>query len=342
MLLTNENNFVELLVKNFARSQNQINTLNESDSELIKISDELFLAATTDSICEEIQEGLYDNPYMIGWMTVSVNVSDLAAVGASPLGILLNQTFLHDHTEEFITELQKGINDACNTYSIPVLGGDTNYSSVLQMSATALGIVKNKVMKRKGCMPEEMIYSSAKLGEGNAFAFSKLTKKKQRYNFLPMARIKEGILLREFASCCMDTSDGMFSTLDQLMRVNNLGLCIDQPIENFISKQAASICKENNIPKWFMLAGIHGEYELLFTISKENENEFLSTANSINWFPIKLGKVIPFPEIKIQLYNKMQSVNTGEIRNMFNNPNVDIHYFISELMKIDNNFRRIK
>lgn len=82
-----ENNFFARLTSSFQRSPQQINHLNESDSELLRLDNDSILAITTDCIVEEIETGLYDDPYLIGWMLVVVNLSDLAAVGARPLGL---------------------------------------------------------------------------------------------------------------------------------------------------------------------------------------------------------------------------------------------------------------
>jgi thiamine-monophosphate kinase len=78
-----ENQKINKLLSDFRRSPHQLNKPHESDAEIIKLNDAL-LAITTDSISEEILTGLYDDPYIIGWMIVTVNMSDLAAVGSSP------------------------------------------------------------------------------------------------------------------------------------------------------------------------------------------------------------------------------------------------------------------
>src|SRR5512140_1768490 len=136
-----ENRFIEFLVRDLPRSPCQVNALQESDAELINIPGTgSILAITTDSIIEEIETGLYSDPFLIGWMTVMVNASDLAAVGATPLGILLNETLPGELSEPFVSELQRGIKEACEVCGMPVLGGDTNRSASFQMGGTALGI----------------------------------------------------------------------------------------------------------------------------------------------------------------------------------------------------------
>lgn len=335
-----ENLFVENLVKSFKRSVHQINKLQESDAELLELPNcKTILALTTDGICEEIEQKIYDDPYMIGWMTVTANLSDLAAVGASPLGILLNQTFTHELSADYISKLQKGIADATDVYGTFIFGGDTNYSSVMQMSGTALGVIENgKPMMRIGCNIGDIVYTSGKLGNGNTFAFSKLAGTNHSVDFKPNARLLEGKLLSKYASSCMDTSDGFFATLDQLIRINNLGFRISNTIHEYINAETINLCDSQKIPYWFMLAGIHGEFELVFTISPKKEKEFISEAEVINWHPIKLGKIITEPKVECLLNNKFQDIDTGGIRNLLNETDKNIQYLLAELMRIEKQF----
>ena len=101
-----ENRMVEKLARAFRRSPAQLNCMNESDAEIISLgSGDLKLAITTDSVVEEIASGLYNDAYMIGWMAATVNFSDLAAVGASPLGLLIAETLFSGLPESFVLEM---------------------------------------------------------------------------------------------------------------------------------------------------------------------------------------------------------------------------------------------
>ncbi|MBP1683766.1 MAG: hypothetical protein H6Q27_1333, partial [Ignavibacteriaceae bacterium] len=103
-----ENKIINSLISGFERSPHQLNYPHESDAEIIQLNDNTKLAITTDSISEEISTGLYDDPYLIGWMIVTVNMSDLAAVGASPLGILISEIIPKEFSRVKIKELQNG------------------------------------------------------------------------------------------------------------------------------------------------------------------------------------------------------------------------------------------
>ncbi len=245
-----ENKLINKLIESFERSPIQLNKPHESDAEIIQLNDNTKLAITTDSISEEISTGLYDDPYLIGWMIVTVNMSDLAAVGASPIGILVSEIIPKNFGDEKVTELQRGISDACRAYNTFVLGGDTNEGEKLVLTGTAIGIInKEKPLTRLGCKPGDILFSSGKLGSGNAYAISKLVSQTHSFiNYKPFAQIKNCNVISKYASCCMDTSDGFISTVDQLMRLNNVGFEIGSDWLNAIDDTALEICKKPQHP----------------------------------------------------------------------------------------------
>src|ERR1043165_3595224 len=117
---------VKKIAGNFLRHPNQINGLFEADAEIIDFRGQSaeHLVFKADGIHEEIREGLYKDPYLIGWMAVTVTISDLAAVGADPLGILLSLELPQDYSETWMAKFQQGLNEACIAYGVSILGGD--------------------------------------------------------------------------------------------------------------------------------------------------------------------------------------------------------------------------
>ena len=138
----------------------------------------------------------------------------------------------------------------------------------LVLTGTAIGIIKNEnTLSRVGCKPDDILYSSGKLGSGNAYAISKLISKTgSSINYKPEARIKLISSINKYATACMDTSDGLIATLDQLMRLNNVGFELKEDLEKVIDEDALKYSKNLNIPSWLLFAGQHGEFELVFTI----------------------------------------------------------------------------
>jgi thiamine-monophosphate kinase len=332
-----ENKLVNKLIESFERSPMQLNKPHDSDAEIIQLNDTTKLAITTDSISEEISTGLYDDPYMIGWMIVTVNMSDLAAVGATPLGILISEIIPKNFGDEKVTELQRGISDACRAYNTFVLGGDTNEGEKLVLTGTAIGIInKEKPLTRLGCKTGDILFSSGKLGSGNAYAISKLISQTNSFtNYQPLARINYSSVINKYASCCMDTSDGLIATLDQLMRLNNVGFEIGSDWLNAIDDTALKYVKDFNIPAWLLLAGQHGEFELIFTIPKDSKDAFLEESLNSGFEPIELGKVIPEKEVKIDIYGELIPINSTLIRNLPTEANGDINHYLKMLLEYD-------
>jgi thiamine-monophosphate kinase len=288
-----ENRVLAGLVSSFSRSPLQMNGHQESDAELLRFPGrQEVLVLSTDSVVEEIETGLYDDPYLMGWMTVVVNASDLAAMGACPVGILLNETLPSHADEAFLARLQSGIRDACESCGFNVLGGDTNFSSHPQMGATALGVIPDgRVITRRGCCPGDRVFTSGPLGGGSAYAFHQLRREplggSAPPEYRPQPRFREGRLVRRFGSAAMDTSDGAIATLDQLMRINEVGFLLDVPVECFLTPEAVALSRSVGIPAWSLLAGPHGEFELIFTVPESRVAPFLVVAGEAGWQPIR-------------------------------------------------------
>ncbi len=338
MTEVSENRLIEILTRGMARHPLQLNALQESDAELLRLPrSNSLLAVTTDSIVEELERGLYSDPYQIGWMTVTVNASDLAAVGAEPLGILINETIPPDLDEDFLSALQRGIRESCAWYGLHNLGGDTNFSSRVHMSATALGMVTSGYpMTRMGCRPGDVLFASGPLGLGAVFALLQLQPgpQRQRLNrgFLPAARLREGQLARSFATACMDTSDGVIPTLDQLKRMNNIGFKLTARMTDMLHERTLETAKSTGLPEWLFLAGPHGEFELLFTVPPSTRPLFIMTAAESGWEPIEIGEVVTEPNVTLRVQGEDRELDTTTIRNLFGKVGGSIERYIAELL----------
>jgi len=332
-----ENKIINDLTKNLCRSPNQLNKVHESDAEIIRLKNTPYdLAITIDTISEEIKAGLYNDPYQIGWMSVIVNMSDLAAVGADPFGIVISQIFPKEISDEFVRQIQKGINDACKKCGTFVLGGDTNLGDELIISGCAIGTIeKGKYLKRIGCKPGDRIYLTGKVGYGNTYALQKLfSKNESEIIYQPSAKLEWRNILRKHSSCCIDTSDGVISSLDQLMRLNNVGFKFKDDWDDVICQPSKQIAN-NTLPLWLLLAGEHGEFELLFSITPENKIDFLKESCHSNLVPIFLAEVTDTTQITINLYGKLRAIDTEKIRNLAFDKNFTPQQYLQKLLEID-------
>jgi len=335
-----ENLRIEKMAMSFLQAPYKLNRIHEADAELIDLGKEYdkYLALTTDAVVEEVANGLYDDPYLIGWMLVMSNFSDLAAVGAEPLGILISISYPSTQDEASLSKLAQGVSDACQELKTFVLGGDTNEGKELLFSGCAVGLVpKKSVITRMGAQPKDRLFLSGPAGLGSVFAFLKM------YNqdfpsldrlYQPIARIEEGKIIREYASCCMDTSDGVIHTVDTLMRLNRCRFILYDDWNRLLHPLAWQLCHMENLSPWLALAAVHGEFELCFTIRPQNEKEFLGEAKRIGWNPILIGEINDGLGVSIKSSKGFVPMDTGLIRNISASAGSDPHVYLKKLTEI--------
>jgi len=313
-----ENELISALARGFARSPRQVNALQESDAELVRLPGmDALLAVTVDAIEEEIELGLYVDPFFIGWMIVTVAVSDLSAVGADPLGILVVEALPPDLQDTARGQLQEGIEAACTAYGAPVLGGDTNSAPTLHVAGVAVGLVPSDAfLTRMGAQPGHALCTTGPLGGGSAFAALRRLDRTPPFTFQPRARLDAGRRLRGRAACCMDTSDGALATVDQLMRLNDVGFRLHDP-DGWLHPAAYEVAHQLGVPPWMMLAGLHGEFELLFSLPEDALPTLQAAAAQDGWQPLRIGTVIDTPRIELDTDGGVLDLDTGSIRDLF-------------------------
>lgn len=329
---------IERLASGLPRSPLQRNARHESDAELLQLpGSDALLALTIDGIVEEIDRGLYTDPFLIGWMTVTASASDLAAVGAAPLGILVNAVLPPDLPADHLARLRQGIGDASAASELPVLGGDTNAGGRLQTAACAVGLIPDGApLGRRGCAPGDRLLASGPLGLGAAFAIVQLGGggpgvAPPRYQ--PRARLREGQLLRRVASCAMDTSDGALVTLDELMRLNGVGFRLERRVEDLLDPPALQVARAAGLPPWMMLAGPHGEFELLFTVPPDRCVGLLAGARSVGWEPRELGAVVAEPGLSLDPGDGGR-LDTRRARDLFAEAGGDVERYVGALSRL--------
>ncbi len=329
-----ERELIGRLVAGMPRSSYQLNRVHQSDAELLRIpGTDVVLAVTTDGIVEEIAIGLYDDPYLAGWMGVTVNASDLAAVGAKPLGLLVSEAIPPGMKGEDVARLQAGIGDSAKAHRLPVLGGDTNASAGLHVTGTAIGVVRERWVTRCGTSPGDLVFASGPLGLGSAFAFARLMSASPTgVAYQPVARLPEGQVMACWATACIDTSDGAIAAFDELFQLNDVGVRVLRPLEELLHPVALAMAQGAGLPKWTMLAGPHGEFELLFTVPRVQCDVFLADAAMSGWEPILLGDVVPQAGLAWREEDDWLRVDTTRIRNLFAEVGGDPHRYLDALL----------
>ena len=227
------------------------------------------LISTTDMLIQSRHFPKGMSYFHMGFKAVTVNVSDLAAMGAQPLGFLLSIAVPKDLALDDFKEILDGVLKACDYYSIPLIGGDTNESDEIIMSGTALGLCDEPLM-RDGYNFDDVIAITGDIGLA-ALGFeldisdNVYTKKALK----PKARIKEGQILKEYgATSATDITDGLASELYEIKK-DGYGFMIHEELLE-ISDEYKKLASQHNLDYLDLIFHVRQDFELLFTISKDN------------------------------------------------------------------------
>jgi len=232
------------------------------------------LVLTTDMLhrTSDFPEGT--TPKTIGWRSVAVSLSDLAAMGARPLGVLL--AFGDPSLDErCVMGVLEGATACCETAGTRLLGGDLDRHQELTLVSTAFGHVRNPVL-RYGAQVGDLVCVTGELGRTQAALHCFATELAECANdlFCFPPRIAWGYQLAKVATSMIDISDGLARSLHLLAQASNVGFVVEAsalPIHPSLLKHLTSDeCLD---------AALFGgeDYELLYTISKERFRTELGT-----------------------------------------------------------------
>jgi thiamine-monophosphate kinase len=319
-----ENVIIDAWANRFRRSPDQHNKPHEADAELVEMpgEPERLLAITIDTVCEEITHGIYREPHTMGWVTAVASLSDLAAVGADPIGVVVSVSTPSDVGQAFVRDAAEGLEYACRAHGVFILGGDTNTATTTSLTACAVGLVpRERVLTRRGASVGDGVFLSGYAGAGNALGLARLTcmpdEAFPESKYRPTAELAMGRLLRGFATSCMDTSDGVLATLDQMMRLNDVGFVVDCDCSRLLDPDVLELCKRTKTPHWLMAAGPHGEFRLIFTVPPEKVAGFVAATHREGLGPLSLGTVQPKRAVTMATTSgEMVDVDVARLRNL--------------------------
>ena len=210
------------------------------------------------------------SPHAIGWKSVAVNLSDIAAMGAQPHSILLALSLPQiDHV--WLKGFSQGLYDCCDQFGVRLIGGDTTQSPHLTLSVTAMGWIEaGKAVTRSGAQVGDLIVVSGTVGDA-AFALQHLGHSLQQRLDYPTPRCELGHLLKGLAHSMIDISDGLAQDLGHILKASQVGAVLD--LNQLPISPALKSLPESQ--QWqYALAG-GDDYELCFTISSQNYEKLL-------------------------------------------------------------------
>lgn len=248
------------------------------------------------------------SPEDVGWKAAAVNLSDIAAMGGTPVATFLSIALPKDAQGEWAERFIEGYTDISRQYDVPLLGGDT--TSSLRDIAVNVGVLgrcpSGRRLMRNGAKVGETIYVTGPLGDsaGGLQAILKGIERTEDVTRLicrhkrPIPRIEAGRILMECdkAGAMMDISDGIGSDLRHIMKASGVGAVID--LERLpLSPELVSVCKEQGWDIYEMATSGGEDFELMFTAPAGLENEL-----DIAVYPI--GKIVPGNELSWRFSNE--------------------------------------
>ena len=271
------------LVKGLPRSSQQLNRLFTADCEILRVANS-YICCSTDSLAEEIDIGLYRDPFTWGWMTVASNVSDLAATGAKPLGLLIANQWCYGTSKKIKDRYFSGVRSALKKMQVPLLGGDSGSAHLHSHAGTIIGTSRRKPLTRLGVKPGDyaIVLGKRRGGLGPSLAFQLLFKKtsslKLENEFRPSPNLKLATKLFLYAKASIDSSDGIATSLDTIGQLNGVGFSLDWN-HRWASPLALKFCQSAGLHPVMLMMGDHGDFQTLFFVSGANLKKISKLTN---------------------------------------------------------------
>ncbi|MES1991153.1 MAG: thiamine-phosphate kinase [Pseudomonadota bacterium] len=259
------------------------------------------LVLTVDAIVEGVHFLPTDPAEDVARKLLRVNLSDLAAKGATPRGYLLTTAWTAATPEDWIASFARGLGADQSLFGLSLWGGDTvSTPGPLSFTLTAIGEVKHGgMLRRTGALAGDDIWVTGTIGDGALgllVALGKLDPSPDllaRYR-VPEPRVTFGQRLAGLAHASLDVSDGLMADLTHLCEESGVGARIDASALPLSSAAQACLSHMPELIETVMTGG--DDYELLFAASPDVASAIDSAARQSNTRTTRIGKLVPKAE----------------------------------------------
>ncbi len=256
------------------------------DAALLAPTPGMQLAVSTDMLVEGTHFAPQDGPGTVGYKSLAVNLSDMAAMGATPRWVTLALS-LPGADEVWLRGFAGGFFSLAQKFGVELVGGDTTRGP-LAICVQIIGEVPpGQALRRDGAHGGDEIWVSGVLGDA-ALALAHLQRRVELMPMeaasclprlrVPLPRVELGLALRGVATSAIDISDGLLADLGHILECSGVGAEIH--FEALPLSEVASCYIEQEAVRNCVLAG-GDDYELCFTAPPERHAEVLSIAQRI-------------------------------------------------------------
>ncbi|MFW6203323.1 MAG: thiamine-phosphate kinase [Marinilabilia sp.] len=292
------------------------------DCAIMPLDDQYEQVVTTDLLIEDIhflRSAI--SPFDLGYKSLAVNLSDIAAMGGQPTGSFLSIALPPDMELSFMDGFIEGYRELSSKYNVPLLGGDTTKSpDKLVINVCVMGkTIKGKARKRSMARHGDVICVTGPLGDSGAGLKAiledhdpdELLKPLLQWHTRPEPAVNEGLWLasRPEVHAMIDVSDGIASDLGHVIKSSEVGAHIDMekvPVSDALKKAAPKY--QWDATELALSAG--EDYRLLLTLEEKNAEAIINAYNQAFPEPLTpVGKITSDARGGIEWFRNGQKVD---------------------------------
>ncbi len=262
----------------FSDSREDVLIAGGDDCASVSVPENKQLLVTTDTLISGVHFPVQTSPQDIAYKAIMVNLSDLAAMGATPAWVTLAIS-LPEIDEDWLGKFSNSLSEVLTRFNVSLIGGDTT-RGVLSITIQAMGLCdKDKILRRDQAKAGDKIFITGELGDA-AIGLKVLSDSIDDERLLPCinklnrpeARVKFAQALTSYSVCAIDVSDGLVADLGHIVKASQCGARV------FLSRIPLSSASRyyfdeynDGMLDWSMLLTQGDDYELCFTVNAENE-----------------------------------------------------------------------
>lgn len=290
---------IELIRKRCDVTRTDVRLGIGDDAALLAIPVGQLLAVSTDTLVAGVHFPHEATARDIGWKSLAVNLSDLAAMGAEPAWATLALT-LPSADVHWVDEFADGLAELARPHHVALVGGDTTQGP-LSITVTIHGLVpEGAALTRSGARVGDGIYVTGTLGDAAAGLRQVLAKTAGDPHLLerlhrPTPRVAQGLILRGRATACIDISDGFAADLRHICDASGVGAQVDADALPASRELMAFGVGERRA---FQLAG-GDDYELCFTAPNEGSADLLDALARSGCAATRIGRIVAGSGVRV-------------------------------------------
>lgn len=269
------------------------------------------LVITTDTLVERIHfKREYSSAFEIGWKSLAVNLSDIAAMGGVPIGFTIALELVDDLESEQVEKFYSGMRELAEQTGAVLLGGDTVSGKEFSISITAIGGVRGRPLLRSAAKVKDDLWVSGELGAGFlGLLFCREKELEKHFSpevrnvalakyHCPNPRLKLGCELAErgLAHAAIDISDGFFQDLRHLANASAVSVDIELNRLPLFCKEVQGVLTHAQM----LTAG--DDYELIFTATEANRRAIEELGKTLGVKLTRVGNVVAKKELASTIY----------------------------------------